>query len=149
MLTIKKILCPTDFSEASLKGLDYAADLAALFKAEIQVLYVMPVLPPAPTDPNISFEVPEFERLVHKDSEKKLQALVDTRLPKTVKATAVVGHGAAAKEIVRVAEEGKADLIVIATHGHSGWHHLVLGSVAEKVIRLAHCPVFAYREFRK
>jgi universal stress protein A len=149
MLTIKKILCPTDFSEASLKGLEYAADLAALFQAEIKVLYVLPILPPAPMDPNISFEVPEFERLVHKDSELKLQAIVDTKIPKTIKATAYVGHGSPAKEIIRVAEEEKTDLIVIATHGHSGWHHLVLGSVAEKVIRLAHCPVFAYREFRK
>ena len=149
MLTIKKILCPTDFSEASLKGLDYAVDLAAVFQAEIKVLYVLPVLPPAPTDPNISFEVPEFERLIHKDSEEKLQAIIDSRIPKTVKVTAEVGHGGAAREIVRVAADEKIDLIVIATHGHSGWHHLVLGSVAEKVIRLAHCPVFAYREFRK
>jgi nucleotide-binding universal stress UspA family protein len=149
MLTIKKILCPTDFSEASLKGLEYAVDLATLFQAEVKVLYVLPVLPPSPNDPNISFEVPEFERLVHKDSEQKLQAIVDAKLPKTVKAAAVIGHGSPAKEIVRVAEEEKTDLIVIATHGHSGWHHLVLGSVAEKVIRLAHCPVFAYREFRK
>jgi nucleotide-binding universal stress UspA family protein len=149
MLTIKKILCPTDFSEASLKGLDYAAELAAIFQAEISVLYVLPMLPPAPNDPNVSFEVPEFERLVHKDSEEKLKALVAARIPKTVKATTYVGHGSAAKEIVKVAEEEKTDLIVIATHGHSGWHHLVLGSVAEKVIRLAHCPVFAYRDFRK
>ncbi len=149
MLTIKKILCPTDFSEASLKGLDYAAELAAIFKAEISVLYVLPIIPPAPMDPNFSFEVPEFERIIHKDSEEKLKALVEKRIPKTVKTTAVVGHGSPAKEIVRVAEEAKTDLIVIATHGHSGWHHLVLGSVAEKVIRLAHCPVFAYRDFRK
>jgi len=149
MLTIKKILCPTDFSDASLKGLEYAADLAAVFQAEIKVLYVLPIMPPTPNDPNISFEVPEFERLVHKDSEQKLQAIVDAKIPKTVKAAAIIGHGSPAKEIVRVAEEEKTDLIVIATHGHSGWHHLVLGSVAEKVIRLAHCPVFAYREFRK
>ena len=149
MLTIKKILCPTDFSDASLKGLEYAVDLAAQFQAEIKVLYVLPVMPSAPNDPNISFEVPEFERLVHKDSEQKLQAIVDARIPKTIKAVAAIGHGSAAKEIVRIAEEDKSDLIVIATHGHSGWHHLVLGSVAEKVIRMAHCPVFAYREFRK
>jgi universal stress protein A len=123
--------------------------LAALFQAEISVLYVLPIIPPAPMDPNVSFEVPEFERLVHKDSEEKLKALVATRIPKTVKSTAVIGHGSPAKEIVRIAEEAKTDLIVIATHGHSGWHHLVLGSVAEKVIRMAHCPVFAYRDFRK
>jgi len=149
MLTIKKILCPTDFSDASLKGLEYAIDLATLFQAEIKVLYVLPIIPPAPNDPNVSFEVPEFERLVHKDSEQKLQAIVEAKVPKTLKAAAVIGHGSPAKEIVRVAEDEKMDLIVIATHGHSGWHHLVLGSVAEKVIRMAHCPVFAYREFRK
>jgi nucleotide-binding universal stress UspA family protein len=149
MLTIKKILCPTDFSEASLHGLDVAVDLAGLFQAELKVVYVLPVLPPSPTDPNYTYEIPEFERILHKDSETKLNEIVKAHVPATIKAESVLGHGNAAKEIVRMAEEGHIDLIVIATHGHSGWHHLVMGSVAEKVLRHAHCPVFAVRELRK
>jgi universal stress protein A len=149
MLAIKKIVCPTDFSDPSYQGLDYAIDLAKLFQAELSVVHVLNVLPHSPTDPNISFEVPEFERIMHKESEEKLKEIVKTRVPAAIKADAVIGHGNAAKEIVRIAEEGKADLIVIATQGHTGWHHLVMGSIAEKVIRHAPCPVFAVREKRR
>jgi universal stress protein A len=148
MLAIKKIVCPTDFSKPSYQGLDYAIELAGLFQAELSVVHVLNVLPPSPSDPNISFEIPEFERIMHKESANKLNEIVKTRIPATIKAEAVIGHGNAAKEIVRIAEETKADLIVIATQGHTGWHHLMMGSVAEKVIRHAPCPVFAIREKR-
>jgi nucleotide-binding universal stress UspA family protein len=149
MLTIKKILCSTDFSEPSYKGLEYAKDLAALFKAELAVVYVLPLLPHQPTDPNISFSIPEYERILHKDSEEKLQNIIKQHFSEGSKVRAIIGHGNAAKEIVRIAEEEKSDLIVIATHGVSGWHHFIVGSVAEKVIRTAPCPVFAVREHRK
>lgn len=149
MLTIKKILCSTDFSEPSYKGLEYAKELAALFKAELAVAYVLPLLPHQPTDPNISFSIPEYERILHKDSEEKLQSIIQQHFPDGPKVQAIIGHGNAAKEIVRIAEEEKSDLIVIATHGLSGWHHFIVGSVAEKVIRTAPCPVFAVREHRK
>ncbi len=148
MLTIKTILCPTDFSEPSLFGLSTAVELAELFKAGLKLVYVLPVLPTSPTDPNFEFEIPEYENILRRDSEKKLDEILKTKVPAAIKATAVVGHGNAAKEIVRIAEEDKVDLIVIATHGHAGWHRLVLGSVAEKVIRHAPCPVYAVREHR-
>jgi len=149
MLTIKKIFCPTDFSEVSLKALDYATDLAALFKAQLTVGYVLPILPVATTDPNLSFAVPEYERAVHMDAAKQLKGIISKNVPKNLKARTWIGHGNAAHEIVRYAEEEKTDLIVIATHGHTGFHHFVVGSVAEKVIRLAYCPVLAIREARK
>ncbi len=148
-MNLNKILCPTDFSEASLRGLEAAIDLATLFQASIKVMYVLPVLPYKPDNPNYEFEVPEYEALLHRDSEKQLDEIIKTKVPASIKCEAVIGHGSAAKEIVRTAEEDKVDLIVIATHGHSGWHHLILGSVAEKVIRHAPCPVFAVRENRK
>jgi len=149
MLTIKKILCSTDFSEPSYQGLEYAGELASLFQAELSVVYVLPLLPHQATDPNISFTIPEYERILHKDAEQQLNEIIKKRLPKTLKVRAIIGHGSAAKEIIRLAEEEKTDLIVISTHGLSGWHHLVVGSVAEKVIRTAPCPVFAVRERRK
>jgi universal stress protein A len=149
MLTIKTILCPTDFSEPSLLGLSTALELAGLFKSEIKIVYVLPVLPPSPTDPNFEFVIPEYENILHKDSQKKLDEIIKTRVPAGIKATSVVGHGNPAKEIVRIAEEDKVDLIVIATHGGTGWHHLIMGSVAEKVIRHAPCPVYAVREHRR
>jgi len=143
MLTIKKILCPIDFSEPSYKGLDFAVDLAKLFQAELVVLHVLQVLPARYT-----FDVPEFEGIIHKESEQQLKDEVAQRVPATIKTKILVGHGNAAKEIIEMAEGEKADLIVIATQGHSGWQHFVMGSVAEKVVRHAHCPVFAVRERR-
>jgi len=148
MLKVSKILCPTDFSEAALKGLAAAIDLAGLFKAELLLANIIPILPPKPTDPNFEFEVPEYEGILHKDAEAKLAELVKTAVPAGLAARTLLGHGHPAKEIIRIAEEEKGEMIVIATHGHTGWHHLVLGSVAEKVIRHAPCPVLAVRELR-
>ena len=148
MLKIKKILCPTDFSEPSLQGLDAAVDLAKMFQAELKLIYVLPVLPTHGGEANYNFEIPEYERILHKDSDDKLKDIAKARVPASIKSSSEIGHGNAAKEIVRVAEEEKFDLIVIATHGHTGWHHLVVGSVAEKVIHHAHCPVFVIRETR-
>jgi universal stress protein A len=149
MLTIKKILCPVDFSEPSYHGLATAVDLAVKFGAEIEVLYVLPMLPPQPTDPNYEFQVPEYEGLLHKDAETRLAAVIKEKIPAGIKAEALIGHGNAGKEIVRAAEENKSDLVVIASNGHSGWHNLVMGSVAEKVVRHAGCPVFIARDFRR
>jgi nucleotide-binding universal stress UspA family protein len=87
--------------------------------------------------------------MIHKDSEQQLKAIVSKRVPRNLKVRTLIGHGNAAHEIVRLAEEEKVNLIVIATHGHTGFHHLVVGSVAEKVVRLAHCPVLAVREPRQ
>jgi len=145
MLTIKKILCPIDFSGPSVQGFEYAVEFAKQFGAEIEILYVLPVMPPYPTDPNSEFRVPEFEAILHKEAEDQLDALVKEKIPTGINVKATIGHGHAAKEIIKVAEESKADLVVIATQGHSGWHHLLLGSVAEKVIRHAPCPVFIVR----
>lgn len=149
MLTVQKILCPVDFSEPSLAGLAASVDLAGKFGASIEVLYVLPILPPQPIDPNYSFQVPEYEILLQQDAETRLAALVKETVPAEIKSTSTVVHGSAGKEIVKYAEEAKVDLIVIASHGHSGWHHLVMGSVAEKVIRHSPCPVFVVRETRK
>lgn len=145
MWPFQKILCPTDFSEPSYEGLQRGVELASHFGAELLVVNVVPVIPPLPPDPNFAFEVPEYERALHADAERKLSEIVQQRIPTTVKAQAVVAHGDAADEIVRIAQEEGADLIVIATHGLTGWRHLVFGSVAEKVVRLAQCPVLTIR----
>jgi nucleotide-binding universal stress UspA family protein len=149
MLTIQKILCPVDFSEPSLSGLAASVELAGRFGASIDVLYVLPILPPQPIDPNYSFQVPEYEILLQQDAENRLAALVKETIPEGITSSSSVVHGSAGKEIVKYAEEAKVDLIVIASHGHSGWHHLVMGSVAEKVVRHSPCPVFIVREKRR
>ena len=145
MPTIKSILCPVDFSEPSFQGLTTAVELADVFKADLKIVYVLPVLPPSPTDPNFEFEVPEYENILHKDSQKKLDEIIKTKIPAGIKAIAVVGHGNPAKEIVRIAEEDKVDLIVMATHGHSEVRHVLVGSVTEDVVRNGHAPVLLAR----
>ena len=90
-------------------------------------------------------KVPEYERLLHQDADEKLAQLVREMAKAGTQARTMVGHGDAASEIVRIAELEKADLIVIATHGTTGWRRFVFGSVAEKVVRRAKCPVLTRR----
>lgn len=149
MLTIKKILCSTDFSEPSYEGLKYAIEMASHFGAELCVVHVVPVVPSLPPNPNFVFEVPEYERALHAEAEQKLRELKEQQIPKEIKARTVIGHGDAGNEIVRLAEDEGADLIVIATHGETGWRYFIFGSVAEKVARLAPCPVLSVRAPRQ
>lgn len=145
MLAIKTILCPIDFSEPSNEGLKYGIELANLFGADLWVTNILPVLPALPTNPNFVFEIPEYERGLHADAEGKLRELIELRVPKNLPVRTVIGHGDAGREIVRIAEDERADLIVMATTGMTGFRHLLLGSVAEKVVRLAACPVLTVR----
>jgi universal stress protein A len=145
MLPLKLILCPVDFSEPSYEALRAAGELASHFGAELRIVNVVPALPGLPNDPNYVFKIPEYELLLHKDAEDKLRQVVEQRVPKGLRVSTIVGHGDAAAEIVRFSEQEKVDLIVIATHGESGWRRLWFGSVAEKVVRNALRPVLTIR----
>ena len=139
LMTFKKILCPTDFSEASQLAIRVAADLAARDKGELCLVHVVEVKPPRPPDPNFVMEVPEYERTLHADAQRQLDAVASS--VEKVKVNTMVGHGDPGDEIVRIAQEEAADLIVMPTHGRTGLDHLMFGSVAEKVVRHAHRPV--------
>lgn len=141
MLSFKKVLCPSDFSEASRTAGLEAVDLVARYQAELIIVHVVPVLPPLPPDPNFVFKVPEYERALHSDAERRLAALAADLTAKGLTVRTVVGHGDPGSEIVRIAKAEAVDLIVIATHGTTGWQRVVFGSVAEKVVRLAQRPV--------
>lgn len=145
MLPIRKILAPTDFSDLSLQTLGEAAELAAHFQADLLILYVVPPIPTLPPDPSYSFEVPAYQEALHQNAEERLKEIAAEKVPKEVPCQTRVSYGDPAQEIVRIAQEARADLIVIATHGLTGWRHLVFGSVAEKVVRLARCPVLTIR----
>jgi universal stress protein A len=149
MLPITRILCPTDFSEPSSEGFNVAAELGGQFGAEILLVHVLSEMPALPPDPNFVFRVPEYEQALHVDAQHRLQKLADELAKKGVKARTVVGHGDAGSEIVRIAREQGADLIVTATHGSTGLEHILFGSVAERVVRLAHCPVLSVRARRR
>ncbi|HXO88792.1 MAG TPA: universal stress protein [Candidatus Acidoferrales bacterium] len=145
MLPPKLILSPIDFSDPSHEALDTAADLAAYVKSELLLVHVVAMLPRLPS-PAMIFNEAEFERELHKDAEKRLNDLVNKLAAKGLKARLELGTANdVAMEIIRIGEHNKADLIVIATHGTTGWHRLAFGSVTEKVVRLAALPVLVLR----
>jgi universal stress protein A len=149
LLPFKKILCPTDFSGPALEALQYAVELALHFGAELHVVHVIAPVPPLypyPTPPFIAdFDLASYQRELAASTEKALKELTAQKVAPQVRTTITVATGEAATEIVRLAVETQADLIVIATHGQTGWRQLVFGSVARKVMSLAPCPVLTIR----
>ena len=140
MLPLKKILCPTDFSEPSYTALSHAVELAKHFDAELWLIHVVPFLPVTAPDLVVVANVPsDAERM--DDARKELGDAAASRVPEGVKIHTEVRMGYADKEIVCAAQDEGFDLVVIATFGHTGWRHLVFGSVAEAVVRQSRCPV--------
>ena len=143
MLPFEKIACPIDFSEPSYAALDAAVELAIHFTAELLLIHVVPVIPtlsPAIAHPR-TFEVGAYQADLNKSSQKAMDDLIKQRLPTDLPVFPMVVPGDAATEIVRITDDCDVNLIVIATHGHTGWRRLVFGSVTEKVVRMASRPV--------
>lgn len=138
-LPFKKILAPTDFSDPSYYALEMAVELAEHFNAELHLLHVVPPLHVVPVPVNV--EVPLYESEMREAAERSLQEMIEQRIPKSLTVFASVVWGDPADEIIAYQKEKGVDLIVIATHGRSGWKRWVLGSVTEKVVRAPTCPV--------
>jgi len=150
----QKIVAPTDFSPASALALDAAALLAKQFGAEVHLLYVydpallspLYVVPGAAALSAPTREPREFEDGVLRE----LKRLRDDRLEGVAKVElAVKQHTSAAQGICAYAGEVGADLVVLSTHGRTGLAHLLIGSVAERVVRHAPCPVLTMRSHSK
>jgi universal stress protein A len=144
MLPVKRILVPTDFSEPAQEAFRAAVELAQHFSAQLLLVHVVPPVP-VPYQPLISpapaFDITSYLQELVKASQDTLQTYADEHVPQGIPATISVTAGDPAYEILRLAQELESDLIVIATHGHGGWRHLLFGSVAEKVVRQAPCPI--------
>lgn len=149
MLPFHTILCPLDFSESSFKALRNAAEIASHFQSELILVHVLP-LPVVPAEPAYVLGAAPIipANLIDVDEQQSQEVAAEERLtlatkqlPSQIRARTAIGTGDAADEIVRIATTETVDLIVIATHGVTGWRHLVFGSVAEKVIRSARQPV--------
>jgi nucleotide-binding universal stress UspA family protein len=139
---LRRILCPVDFSEASRHALEHALVLAKWYEAPITALHVIyaprfqpPILMAGVVDPRAAAPPDYNER------EKDLQALLEPARQLGIEIEAVVEPGLAASRILEYALSRQADLIVMGTHGLSGFERFMLGSVAEKVIRKAACAV--------
>ena len=145
MLTAKTIVCPTDFSKESLRAVSVASDLASQFDSEVLLVTVLNIQPAIVTDPNYAFVVPEYEQKLRSEADHHLREVGGELEASNTRVRTIVAHGDPANEIVRIADNEQADLIVIATFGKTGWRRLAFGSVAEKVVRLATCPVLTVR----
>lgn len=151
MFPFKKILCPTDFSEASLGALRAANEMAAQFGSKIVLVHVHKPIPSLPTPrakaSEIDFDITEYETQVAQDAKHNLGRVADAELNDGTDVQIIVRMGKrAANEILAVAEEEKVDVIFIATRGHTEIHDLIFGSVARRVVRRAHCPVLIIRD---
>jgi len=145
MISFKHILIPTDFSERSLRALDYAVGLAETFSSKLELLYVVEAgLHPADLAwTNVDYG--DLNKQHQEAAQKYMSSIVRDRIPEEISVTISILIGKAFVEIVRFAEEENADLIVMATHGHGGVSHLLLGSTAERVVRKAPCPVLTIK----
>jgi nucleotide-binding universal stress UspA family protein len=136
MLPIHRILCPTDFSPRAQHAFHAACALARDYKAQLVLLHVQP---PARGGEEINALITKPEE-IKQHIQQKLEGLQphDT----SVQVQRLVKAGNVASEIVHAAKETSSDVIVIGTHGHTALGRLLMGSVAESVLRKARCPVF-------
>jgi universal stress protein A len=145
-IVLKRILVPIDFSPLSKKALQYALRFAEEFGAEVILLHVIEPEVPLAFD---GFMIPP-PIVTNKDCAKCEDRLKHLASSMTSRGTnhveAAVRSGLAAYEIGEAAKECDVDLIVIATHGYTGWKHFAIGSTAERVVRAAPCPVLVVRE---
>lgn len=139
-----KILLPIDFSPSSQAALEMAADLAHHFHAELYLVNVIPFFPTT-TLPDLIPEA-EFIQESRTFAEQHLAKCHAALVAKGVKTrSSVEVENDVAGSIMKVVEREHVDMVIISTHGISGWHPLVFGSVAEKVVKLAQCPLLLLR----
>lgn len=147
MTKIKRIIFPTDFSPAAANGLEYAISVALDYNAKIFLVHVIE---------NIGFNaaftltstpvIDQYHYEMEESARKQLQKLASPELKERIEVEEVVAEGKAFLEILRIAKERNADLIVMATHGRTGKKHVHLGSTSERVISQAPCPVLVVRD---
>jgi nucleotide-binding universal stress UspA family protein len=142
MLPFKKIMSPTDFSEPSNLALEAAIELAGHFSSELLLVHVVAPLSVAPTMTGHSaISLSEVMNEMRTSTDNLLNHMIENKIPDHIKASSQLLEGLPAEEISTCVKEENVDLIVISSHGKSGWKRLMFGSVTDKVMRIAACPV--------
>jgi nucleotide-binding universal stress UspA family protein len=145
-LTFSRIVCAVDFSSASLRGLDYAASLAAFEGPGVQVVNVIELFGgEVPSRDTSVFDTPDFRAGLIKTARERLHEAVPAAARDRTTITETVVMGKPYKEILRIAEEERADLIVLGVQGRSATDLLFFGSTTQHVVRQAACPVLTIR----
>jgi nucleotide-binding universal stress UspA family protein len=144
-IELKRILLPTDFSSYSATATKYACELVTKFDAELHLLHTLEGhLSSTPTF-GMGLALPQHVQESRVAAEKALAGVLDPQWAVGRKVVQAVVEGSPKVEIVRYARTHEIDLIVLATHGRSGLAHVLIGSVAESVVRIAPCPVLTVR----
>ncbi len=144
MPNIERILCPVDFSDTSEHALRYAIDLASRLGAGVRLVHAYQ-LPTYALPDGALLARPDFVAELTTELQKQLDELIRRYSGHGVELGGKIVEGLAFQEINRVAEEEKADMVVMGTHGRTGMKHLLLGSVAERVVRTSKLPVLTVR----
>ena len=141
MIEFKQILCPIDFSETSIRALTYATACATWYEAHLEVLHVVPALQDGVTSGPSGRTGGSPWPVSHGEIMSEMRRVLAAAGAAGVDATMLVQEGLAHEGIVARAQAQPADLLVMGTHGWSGFDRLLLGSIAEKVLRRVTCPV--------
>ncbi|MBC8548890.1 MAG: universal stress protein [Candidatus Brocadiales bacterium] len=144
MITLKRILCPIDHSDCSKEALKYAVSFAMKEEAKLLLLHIIDIRSFNEELDAISKQIPDeetFEQL-----RIKLLDCIPEAIRDDMDVEAIVIQGIPFVEIISTAKEKEIDMIVIGSHGRTGISHMMLGSVSEKVVRKAPCPVLTVRQ---
>ncbi|MDR4499428.1 MAG: universal stress protein [Candidatus Scalindua sp.] len=143
MISLKKILCPIDHSDCSKEALKYAVSFALRNEA---VLYLLHVIDIRTFDENLDTITKQIaDESSINNLKKKLLECVPEEIRSDMKIEAIVVQGIPFVEIIKTAKDNEVDMLVLGTHGRTGLAHMMLGSVSEKVVRKAPCPVLTVR----
>jgi len=138
------IVVPTDFSDCAQMALHYAMDLVEP-EGTVVLCHVVDDMPLSYGYVGVAFTAGDIRTRISEEAQKELAAIVPTN-PNQVRIETHLLHGTPQREIVKLVTSVQADLVVMGTHGRSGLEHALMGSVAERVIRKAPCPVLVVRE---
>jgi nucleotide-binding universal stress UspA family protein len=147
-MTAQRFLVPVDCSEDANQALEYAIALASTLCARVILLHVMQSPPWGGVDMDVTLPHAYSQFIQHLEAEvtHRMQACLERVNARGLEGEIAVIHGVPFQEILDTAKKQQVDLIIMGTHGRTGLQHVLLGSVAEKVVRLAPCPVLVVRQ---
>ena len=143
-IQLKRILLPTDFSDYSAAATKYACELAIRFHAELHLLHALEIRSTTPAF-GMGLAMPSYTHESQAAVEKAMTSVLDSEWPAERRVVRAIVEGSPKVEIIQYARQHDIDLIVLATHGRTGLSHVLMGSVAEAVVRTAPCPVLTVR----
>jgi universal stress protein A len=144
-MTAQRFLVPVDFSENANRAVEYAIALASKLGARMTLLHMIQLLPFGSGDMSVTVPYTYIQDL-EADITSRMQAYLERVTAAGLEGEIAVVHGVPFQEILETAKAQQIDLIIMGTQGRTGLQHVLMGSVAEKVVRLAPCPVLVVRE---